>query len=172
MASGDDLFHFFPNMNVPPATNFATPDTFAAATGVRQVLDFIGSGGSADESAIFDGIWPKHYAGGGIDVVIDYSTDGTSQGVVGWEVSVEEIVDTSDQDAGGVDFGTVTDILDTPSAATANVNDRTAAGAISHANCGSPAAGARMRLKVTRDHDHDTNADDAQLHGVRVTETT
>ena len=52
-----------------------------------------------------------------------------------------------------------------------NINDRTAAGAITHANCGSPAVGDRMRFKIARDHDHAANTDDAQLHGIYVTET-
>jgi hypothetical protein len=165
------MFQFFPVMNTPPATNYATLDTFSAATGQRMVLDFIGSGGSVDKVAIFEGFWPANYGGGGIDVVVDYSTDGTSVGAVEWEVSVEVIQDQDDQDAGGQDFGTATNIADTPSTATANINDRTSAGAISHANCGSPAVGDRMRFKITRDHDHATNTDDAQLHGVYITET-
>jgi len=170
MASGDTLFIFLPQDNVPPASNFATVDEFAAATGYRQVLDFIGSGGSADEAAIFESVWPSHYAGGGVNVVIHYSTDGTSVGAVQWEVSIEVTQDLDDQDAAGQDFGTATDITDTPSTATANILDITAAGAISHVNCGSPAVGDGMRLKVARDHDHATNTDDAQLHRVVVTE--
>lgn len=170
MASGDSLFVFTPNSAMPPASNYATFDTIAAATGNRFVLDFIGSGGSADESAIFESIWPSHYAGGGINVVLHYSTDGTSVGAVQWEVSVEVTQDGDDQDAGGQDFGTATDITDTPSTATANILDITAAGAISHANCGSPSPGDGFRLKVTRDHDHAANTDDAQLHRVVITE--
>ena len=171
MASGDTLFAFFPQQNEPPGTNFATVDTFAAATGDRLVLDFIGSGGSADESAIMSGYWPSHYDGGGVDVIVDYSTDGTSVGAGQWEVSIEVLQDADDQDAAGQDFGTATDITDTPGTATANILDRTAAGAISHANCGSPAVGDRMRFKITRDHDHATNTDDAQVHGVYIKET-
>ena len=170
MASGDTLFVFEPQNAVLPATNYATFDTFNAATGIRLVLDFIGSGGSADEAAMFSGVWPSHYDGGGINVVVHYSTDGTSVGAVQWEVSVEVLQDTDDQDAGGQDFGTLTDITDTPSTATANILDITAAGAISHANCGSPAVGDGMRLKIARDHDHATNTDDAQLHKIVVTE--
>ncbi len=171
MASGDTLFKFFPQGNQPPSTNLATLDTFAAVTGLRQVLDFVGSGGAADEVAIWEDFWPSHYDGGGADVVVDYSTDGTSVVAVQFEVSFEVIQDQDDQDAAGQDFGTVTDITDTPSTATANILDRTAAGAVTHANCGSPAVGDRMRFRITRDHDHAANADDVQLHGVLITET-
>lgn len=170
MASGDTLFVFEPQMATLPSTNYATFDAFAAATGVRLVLDFVGSGGSADEAAMFPGVWPSNYDGGGINVVVHYSTDGTSVGAVQWEVSVEVLQDTDDQDAAGQDFGTLTDITDTPSTATANILDITAAGAISHVNCGSPAVGDGMRLKIARDHDHATNTDDAQLHKIVVTE--
>ena len=169
MASGDTMFVFLPQNNEPPTTAYATLDTFAGATGVRWVLDF--DGAAANESAIFSGVWPSNYAGGGINVVIHYSTSGTEVGAVQFEVSAEVLQDQDDQDAGGQDFGTATDITDTPSTATANILDVTAAGAISHANCGSPSPGDGMRLKVTRDYDHASNTDDAQLHAVVVTET-
>lgn len=168
MASGDTLFVFEPQMATLPSTGYATFDAFAAATGVRLVLDFDGT--TANESAMFSGVWPSHYDGGGINVVVHYSTNGTSVGAVQWEVSVEVLQDTDDQDAAGQDFGTITDITDTPSTATANILDITAAGAISHVNCGSPAVGDGMRLRITRDFDHATNNDDAQLHKIVVTE--
>lgn len=171
MATTNTMFEFLATDGQPPQTNYATLDTFAAADGDRYVLDYVGSGGSADETSYFEGFWPSEYDGGGIDVVIDYSTDGTSGGAVEWEVSVEVLQNTDDQDAGGQTFGTITNIADTPSTATANVLDRTAVGAITHANCGSPAVGDRMRMKVTRDHDHATNTDDGQLHGLYITET-
>lgn len=169
MASGDTLFTLTPQMNEPPSANFATLDTFAAATGLRQVLDF--DGVAANETAIFSGIWPSSYAGGGIDVIIDYSLDGTDAQDVQFEVSVEVVQDDDDQDAGGQDFGAATDITDTPATNTANFNNRTSAGVISHANCGSPAVGDRIRLKVTRDYDHAANTDDVQLHAVHIKET-
>lgn len=168
MASGDTLFVFTPADNVPPASNFATLDTFAAATGFRLVLDF--DGVAADETAIFSGVWPSNYDGGGINVIIDYSLDGTDAQAVEFEVSVEVVQDDDDQDAAGQDFGAATNIADTPATNTANYNNRTAPGAISHANCGSPAVGDRMRLKVTRDYDHAANTDDVQLHAVHVKE--
>lgn len=168
MASDDTLFIFTPANNIPPPSAFATLDTFAAATGVRMVLDF--DGVAADETAIFPGVWPSNYAGGGIDIIIHYSTDGTDIDAIQFEVSVEVIQDDDDQDVGGQDFGAATDITDIPAAATANKSNITAAGAISHANCGSPAVGDRMRLKITRDHDHAANTDDVQLHAIHVKE--
>ncbi len=168
MASGDTLFIFTPANNVPPATNYATLDTFAAATGLREVLDFDGT--AANETAIFSGVWPSNYAGGGVNGIIDYSLDGTDAQDVQFEISIEVVQDDDDQDAGGQDFGAATDITDTPATNTANYNNRTAAGAISHANCGSPAIGDRMRLKVTRDFDHAANTDDVQFHVIHIKE--
>ena len=118
MASGDTLFVFTPANNVPPAADFATLDTFAAATGFREVLDFDGI--AANETAIFSGVWPSNYAGGGIDVIIHYSLDGTDAQDVQFEVSAEVVQDDDDQDAGGQDFGSATDITDTPATNTAN----------------------------------------------------
>jgi len=170
MASGDTLFEFGPDDNVPPAADFATKDNFAAATGLREVLDFDGT--AANETAIFGKghVWPSNYSGGGIDVIIHYSLDGTDAQAVEFEVSVEVVQDDDDQDAGGQDFGAATNIADTPATNTANYSNITAAGAISHENCGSPAVGDRMRLKVTRDYDHAANTDDVQIHAVHVKE--
>lgn len=171
MASGDTLFVFGPDDNIPPTSNFATKDMFAAATGWRDVLDFDGTGDN--ETAIFGKghVWPSNYAGGGIDVIIHYSLDGTDAQDVQFEVSVESVGDNHDQDAGGRDFGAPTDITDTPATNTANYSNITAAGQISHVNCDSPAVGDRIRLKVTRDYDHAANTDDVQLHAVHVKET-
>ena len=168
MASGDTLFVFTPADNEPPSSNYATADTYAGATGTRLVLDFDGS--AADETAIFSGVWPAHYDGGGINVVCWYSMDGTDADAIQFELSVEVIQDDDDTDSGGQDFGTATDLTDTRATATANYVNKTAAGAISHANCGSPSVGDAMRLQVTRDYDHAANTDDLQLHRVVVTE--
>lgn len=148
------------------ADNPAVLDRFSAASDERYILKFVGNGGSADDTAIWNDYVLSNYGGGGADFIIDYSTDGTSVLAVEWLVDVEVIQDTDDQDAAGQDFGTATVLADTPSTATININDRTAVIGVSHANMGSPAIGDRLRIRVTRDHDHTANADIAQLHGV------
>ncbi len=168
MAAGDTLAIFLPRAADLPSSNYATFDTYAAATGIRMVLDFDGS--AANETAIFAGNWPAHYDGGGVNVVLWYSTDGTDVDAVQFEVSFEVVQDDDDTDAGGQDFGTATDITDTPATATANYINKTSPGSVSHANCGSPSSGDAFRLKITRDYDHAANTDDAQLHRVVVTE--
>lgn len=173
MASGDTLFVFTAtDFNANPTTNYATFDTFAATTGIRPVLDFIGSGGSADETAIALCAIPAHYDGGGVNVVVWYSPDGTQADPVQWQVAFEGLSDGDETDTGtgNPDFGTATNITDTPSAVAYTIA-KTSAGAISHANMGSPAVGDAMRFKINRNYDHDTGAsDDCQLHRVVITE--
>lgn len=168
MASGDTLAVFLPIAASLPSTNYATFDTYAAATGVRRVLDFDGS--AANESCFFEGNWPAHYDGGGINVVLWYSTDGTDVDAIEFEIAVEVVQDDDDTDAAGQDFGTATNLADTPATATANYINKTSAAAISHANCGSPSAGDAFRLELIRDYDHAANTDDVQLHRVVITE--
>jgi hypothetical protein len=170
MASGDTLFSFGPaDFNSNPTSNYATLDTYAAATGIRTVMDFDGS--AANEIAIAGNLnWPSHYDGGVVNVVVWYSTDGTSVGAVRFQVSFEVVQDNDDTDAGGQDFGTATNIDDTPATATANFINETAAGAISHVNCGSPSPGDACRFKIERDFDIATNTDDVQLLQVVITE--
>lgn len=63
MASGDTLAVFIPQANEPPSSNYATFDT---RNGIL-VLDF---DGTTSESAVFRGILPGNYAGGGLTLVI------------------------------------------------------------------------------------------------------
>ena len=172
MAEGDLIWVFRPGDNVPPSTNAAVQGRFAAATGFRRYLGFVGSGGSADQSAIFEFVCPPQYSGRGFDIIIHLSTDGTSTGVKQFEVSMETTDGSTknDQDAGGRDFGTATDINITPNG-TANNLVVSSAGVISHANAGSPAEDNGLRLKVTNDFNHATNTDLSQVQKIIVKET-
>lgn len=166
MASGDLLFEGEPHGSIPGATT-ATLDTIADADGNPiPCLDYAGT--TADEWAIWGFVVPSHYAGGGFTFEIDDAMDGTDGSDVQFEVSASKIV--AGDALGSESFGTATDITDTPNG-TANVTDTTPTGAVSHANCGSPAIGDRVRIKVARDYDHAANTDDAQLLSVRVFET-
>lgn len=170
MASGDTIFKFVPASGTPDDDAPAYLDEIIADTGLRTVIVY---GTSADQKMTFADIWPSHYDGGGIDVKIMYSTDGTDQGEIEWNIAAEVLQDDDDSDAGGQDFGAVTDITDIPAAATDNKTNITAPGTISHVNCGSPSPGDGFRLDVTRDIDHDTsaNTDNLQIHKIYVTET-
>ena len=50
--------------------------------------------------------------------------------------------------------------------ATANHVRKTNGVLIKHGDMGSPSAGDMMRLRITRDYDHTSNTDDAQIHHV------
>ena len=173
MASGDSLWVLYPQDQVGPATLFATKDVVAdASTPVfdHLVLDF---DGAADEHADFELEVPSHYAGGGFTWDYEYAMDGTDIDIVELELRMLDLVDaTSVLSADlGIDTQTASAIQDTPANATANEVNKTATGALSHANAGSPAVGALMLVRITRDVSVATNTDDLQLLSVHVTET-
>ena len=173
MASGDVLFVLTPMGGVPPASSYATLD-FIAITGATPdsyipVLDYDGS--AADEHMHWFLAMPSQYSGGGLDFVIQYAMSGTAGTAVQWECRVADFVD-DDALATAVVINTQTqvDITDTP-IATANDLNVTAAGSLSHANAGSPSAGAMIQVRISRDYDHAANTDDAQFILAYVTET-
>jgi hypothetical protein len=172
MATGNTLWVLTPLNSKPTDTLYATFDTVSdLSTPVSQtpVLDFDGS--AQDEHAEWDVTVPSYYSGGGFTFVIKYAGSGTSTGAVQFEVRMLDIVDGDDLDTDlGMDTQTATDITDTPGG-TANVFNVTSSGAVTHANAGSPAAGTTVRIRITRDYDHASNTDDAQLAEVYVTET-
>ena len=168
MATGDLLDKLWAWEGYPPSSNPATNDTLAASDGLFRVADFIGSGGSADESRFWDWVIPDHYDGGGVDFEVHYFSGGTATGAVEWEGSVGKTVDGDGASTEG--FGTVTSVADTPTG-TGNQMHVTSKGSISHANAGSPAVGDPCRFKLSRDHDHAVNTDDAQLWVVLLYET-
>ena len=71
MASGQTLVVFTPQANMPTLGAFATIDTRNS----RLVLDF---DASTDESAVFRGVMPRNYAGGGITLQFYWSAAATA----------------------------------------------------------------------------------------------
>ena len=173
MASGDTLWVLYPQDQVGPGTLFATKDTVSDASAPIfsfPVLDF---DGAADEHADFFETVPKHYAGGGFDWDYIYAMDGTDVDIVELELRMTDLVDASSVLTAdlGVDGLTPSAIQDTPANATANEVNQTAEGTLSHANAGSPAVGAKMLIRVTRDISAATNTDDLQLLAIHIKET-
>ena len=70
----------------------------------------------------------------------------------------------------GMDGRTAVNVADDPSA-NANEFNITTTGNLSHSNAGSPAVGAFVVIRATRDYDHASNANDLQLLAVHVKET-
>lgn len=166
MASGNTLCIFQALANEPPTSNYATLDTRNA----QPCLDF---DASTDESAIFSGILPRHYSGGGLTVSILWAATSAITGTCRWNASIER------QEDEGQD-------LDSDGFATAQAAGATApgtSGALQYtditftngAQMDSLAAGERFRLKITRDADGtggtDDMAGDAELFAVEIRES-
>lgn len=163
MASGDTLFVFSPLANEPPSASYATLDT---RNGI-PVLDF---DAAADEHAIFGGVLPRNYAGGGVTVTIHFMATSATTGAVRWQTAFERM--NTDEDA---------DSFATANSGGTTVNGTTgiiATTAIAHASgaeMDSLAAGEPFRLKVSRDGDGTSGTDDAagdaELVRVEIKET-
>ena len=163
MASGSTLAVFNPGANEPPSSSYATFDTRNA----HPVLDF---DAAAVEIAYFSGVMPSQYAGGGITVDVNWMATSATSGDVVWGVSYEEL-DPNHNDLDSDNFGTETTGAGTANATSGKTTKTSLA--ISHANCGSPAAGDAFRIKLRRvaTDGGDTMAGDAELVELGVRET-
>ena len=173
MASGDTLFILTPQAYTPPATLYATLDTIADGSTPAMsipVLDF--DGGSQNESADWYVTVPSHYAGGGFTFSYAYAMSDTVGTAVEIEFRVFPFADASSILTAdlGMDGRTAVNVVDDPSA-NANEFNLTTTGNLSHGDAGSPAVGAFVVIRATRDYDHATNANDLQLLAVHVKET-
>jgi hypothetical protein len=165
MATGNTLAAFPALANEPPSSS-------AAAFDVRNGQPHLAFDAGTNESAIFSGVLPDHYAAGGITVTLIWRAATAITGTVRWQVAFER------QDDEGLD--TDTDSFATAVEVTAAA-PTTAAGQVQYtavAFLNSEIDGLlkneRYRLKVTREADdatNDTMAGDAQLLHVLVRET-
>lgn len=170
MASGNLLCAFTALSNEPPAASYATLDV----RNVHPVLDF---DAAIDESAVFRGIMPRHYAGGGVTVRLIWAATSATSGTCRWSVAFERLADADTQ----------TDDLDTDSFATAQTTGVSPpagnAGQLQYtdiaftdgAQMDSIAVGEMFRLKIMRDADGTSGTDDmagdAELVMVEIRET-
>jgi hypothetical protein len=160
MASGDTLAVWGPTAATPPATLYATLDVRNG----HVVLDF---DASAEESAIFGGVFPRNYGGGNFEVDLIWAATIATSGNVKWNVAAENTTD-ADLDADG--FGAAATAASPTAAASGALTKTTMS--FSTASVGSPAADEAFRLKVTRDADDaaDTLTGDAELWAVHLRE--
>lgn len=165
MAAGNTLLIFAATDNEPPATNYATFDTRNG----HPVLDF---DKATDEDAIFTGIMPRHYAGGGVTVYLHVSASGITSGNYIFDVSFERIGD-GQQDVDSDGFAAVQSLAATAVPATDGHVDIVSIPFTDGAQMDSVAAGELFRLKVTRDANNvsDTADNDIELHAVEIRET-
>ena len=163
MASGDTLIIFNPQDNVPPTSNGATLDT----RNQHLVLDF---DASTNESAVFSGIFPRHYDAGGVTVYLHYAMTSATSGDIDWDVAFERIGDQQ-LDIDSDSFATVNSVDNTTVPGTAGLVDIVSVTFTDGADMDSVAVGEAFRLKVTRDAASDTATGDAELLWVEIKET-
>lgn len=159
---------FYPTDNEPPATRYATLDTRNG----HPVLDF---DATSTELAIFTGVLPRSYGGGGLTASIGCSASTATGGDLSWSVRFERIGDQQqDTDADSFATGNASDRSTVP--ATVGAVDVATATIANGATMDSIAAGEQFRLRVRRDNnltlaDTGEAAGDAELHWVRLRET-
>lgn len=162
MASGNTLLIFTPLQNEPPASNYATLDLRNG----HPVLDF---DPTTQETAIFSGVMPLHYGGGGVTVYVHATSDAAS-GTLGWDVSFERMSDaTTDLDSDS--FATAQTVTAATVPGTSGVVLVLNVAISNGANMDSVAAGESFRLRIRRDVANDTSASDANLLAVTIKET-
>ena len=163
MASGNTLFTFFPTDNEPPATNYATFDTRNG----HPVLDF---DTTTQETAIFTGVVPRNYAGGGITVYVHAMATSATTGTMGWDVSFERMSDAS-TDLDSDSFASAQTITATTVPGTSGVVLVLNVAVTNGANMDSIAAGEAFRLRLRRDVANDTAAGDVEFVALEGKET-
>lgn len=164
MASGDTLMVCVPQCNQPPAANYATFDT----RNDHLILDF---DPDADESAIFPGVMPASYAGGGLTVTLVWLASSATSGEARWDVAFERHQDdTTDLDSDS--FAGVQSVTATAPSASGEPK-YSGISFTDGAQIDSIAVSESFRMKVTRDADHadDDMAGDAELLRIIIKET-
>lgn len=163
MASGDTLIVFTPQNNEPPASNFATLDL----RNQHPVLDF---NDSTNEFAVFRGVMPRHYSGGGVTVYLHYAMTSAEADTVDWDAAFERIGDQQ-LDIDGDSFAAVNSVDNTTVPGTTGLVDIVTIAFTDGADMDSIAIGEAFRLKITRDATNDDATGDAELLLVEIKET-
>lgn len=166
MASGNSLIQFSPLSDEPTVSNFASLDL----RNNHPTLDFDGSN---DEEAVFTGILPRHYSGGGITVRLFVAFTSATSGTSRWQTAFERI-DASSLDTDADSFAA----FNSGAVAAPATSGMIVTVDIAHANgaeIDSLAIGELFRLKVRRDADGTSGTDDittdAELMGIAIRET-
>ena len=166
MASGNTLVVFAPYANEPPATIYATLDTRNG----HPVLDF---DGSADEEAVFSGVLPAHYGGGGLTIETFWALTSATSGSLRVQAGIERI-DLSGLDIDADSFAAFQSAGGTAPGTSGMVIKITVT-MTSGAQMDGLLVGEVFRLKIRRDADGTSGTDDittdAELLAVHIKET-
>jgi len=161
MAAGDTLDKFVATSLEPLSANTATLDT----RNQHPVLDF---DGSTNESAVFRGIMPQHYGGGGWDVILHVSHSSDITNDTDWDIQVERTSDgTLDIDSDS--FATTVETNGTAVPGTAGIIQKITC-VLTSGQIDGVTAGDSYRLKVRRDAASDDSTTDAELSAVEIRE--
>ncbi len=163
MASGDTLCIFTASANIPPASNYASVDL----RNNHLVLDF---DDTTNESAVFEGVMPRNYGGGGVTVYLHYAMTTAVSGDIDWDVAFERIGDQQ-LDIDSDSFAAVNSVDNTTVPATSGNVDIVSIAFTDGVDMDSVAVGEAFRLKITRDAASDTASGDAELLRVEIKET-
>ncbi len=151
MASGDTLVVFTALNGEPPSSNYATLDT-------RNQIPILDFDDSTDESIVFAGVMPRHYAGGGLTVTVGWMAATATSGTISLDAAFMSVTDDAD-DLDSDEFAAANNANPTTASATGEVDYATIT-FTDGADMDSVAAGEYFRLKITRDADGTTSTDD------------
>jgi len=162
MASGDTLAVFTPQMNEPPASNYATLDL----RNLHPVLDY---DDTTNETGICSNKMPQNYDGGGVTVYIVFSMTSATADTVDWDVAFERIGVVLDIDADS--FAAVNSVDNTTVSGTCGIPVSANVAFTNGAEMDEVVAGDDYRIKVIRDAASDDATGDAELISVEIRET-
>ncbi|HUW18631.1 MAG TPA: hypothetical protein VMW16_04950 [Sedimentisphaerales bacterium] len=163
MASGDTLLIFTPLNNEPPASAYATLDI----RNQHSVLDF---DAASNESAVFSGVMPRSYGGGGITVYLHYAMSSATSGTIDWDAAFERVGDQQ-QDIDNDGFASAKSADDTTVPSQCGLVDVVAITFSDGTEMDNIQTGEGFRLKITRDAVNDDAAGDAELLFMELKET-
>lgn len=153
----------FPEGASFPTANYATLDT----RNTRPCLDF---DTGTDETAYWHFFLPEDYAGGGLTVTIEYAASTATTGTIQWSAQIERIgAALLDLDGDSFAAAQVSSAKTVPG--TAGQADTNTIAFTNGAQMDSLAAGEFCRIAIFRDVSGDSAAGDAELYGVKITET-
>lgn len=163
MAINQTLAIFFPTDNEPPSTNYATLDTRNG----HPVLNF---DTTTQETAIFSGIMPSNYGGGGISIFVHFMAASATTGTIAWGGTFEKCYTTS-HDLDSDDWATEQLAAANTVPGTSGQTD------VSEISCAAGSAGTDSigalqpyRVRIRRDVANDSAAGDAQLIAIELRE--
>lgn len=148
--------------NEPPSSNYAT-------FFLRNGHPYLAFDTTTQETAIFSGVLPRNYSGGGITVYLHWSTSATT-GTGGWDIAFERI-GSAQQDIDSDGFATAQTVTAATVPATSGHVSITNVAVSNGANMDSIAVGELFRLRVRRDVANDTASVDLELLAVELKET-